>query len=73
MNNEEKRNRIKLIVDWVITVTILTRLGWHIFINEGFDYVTTIEWALIGLGIGYMAVLFIIWVLRRRANNDAQV
>jgi len=70
MNNSENSNRVKLTVDWVITAAILFRLGWHIFINEGFDYVTTIEWALIGLGIGYMAILFIIWILRRRANND---
>ena len=70
MSNNEDRNRLKLIVDWVITAAILIRLGWHIFNNGGFDYVTTIEWALIGLGIGYMAILLIIWILRRRANND---
>ena len=70
MSNIENSNRIKLIVDWVITAAILIRLGWHIFVNEGFDYVTRVEWALIGLGIGYMAIVFIIWIVRRRANND---
>ena len=70
MSNNKNSNRTKLIVDWVITAAILFRLGWHIFINEGFGYVTTVEWALIGLGIGYMAILLIIWILRRRANND---
>ena len=51
MRKNETGNGWMKILSWVFTIVALVVAGRHLLLHQNFDYVTTVEWVIIGVSV----------------------